>query len=345
MAYTDIDKPSDYFNTKLYSGNGSTQNITGLNFQPDLVWIKERTSTSDNMLFDAVRGATNRLESNTADIEASSSTQLNAFNSDGWTTGSSAGTNESGQTYASWNWLAGNGTASNTDGSITSTVSANTTSGFSIVSWTGNGTYPSTVGHGLGVAPKMIIIKPRNLAYSWLVYNENIGNNNLLYLEGTNASSGTSAFNNTSPTSSVFTVNDVQGNQSSGTYIAYCFAEKKGFSKFGSYVGNNNNDGTFVYTGFKPAFVMVKRSDSNLVANWSMFDNKRSSYNIERSQLEANTSDAQQTDASADIDLLSNGFKLRSTADENNDGGGTYIYMAFAENPFVTSTGIPTTAR
>ena len=345
MAYTDIDKPSDYFNTVLYTGNGSTQSITGFGHAPDLIWTKERNNAKDHSWYDSVRGANQLLESNNTGTDSVTSAGISSFDSDGFTTGNFFQTNDSGDSYVSWGWKANGTASSNTDGSITSTVSANTTSGFSIVSWTGNGTYPSTVGHGLGVAPKMIIIKPRNLAYSWLVYNENIGNNNLLYLEGTNASSGTSAFNNTSPTSSVFTVNDVQGNQSSGTYIAYCFAEKKGFSKFGSYVGNGSNDGSYIWTGFKPAWVMLKRSSAS-GENWYIKDNKRNIFNPVDNTLYANSSASEISNwGGATTDYLSNGFKLRTTDSAHNGSGATYIYMAFAENPFVTSTGIPATAR
>jgi hypothetical protein len=343
MAYTTIKKPSDYFITKLYSGNGSTQNITGLDFQPDWVWIKERTSTSDNMLFDAVRGATNRLESNTTDSEGSSATQLNAFNSDGWTTGSSAGTNESGQTYASWNWLGANGTASNTDGSITSTVSANTTSGFSIVSYTGTGSN-ATVGHGLGVTPAMIIFKNRSGSYNWPVLHHKLSGSGLynLLLNSTNAEANyaSALFNSTSPTSSVFSVgtsNDL--NASGENIIAYCFAEVKGFSKFGSYNGNGSTDGAFIYTGFKPAWLMVKRTD--IGDGWTIVDNKRNTYNLVTQRLQAQVSDAES--ALDLIDFTSNGFKNRNNFVSWNSSGGTYIYMAFAEEPLVGDN--PATAR
>jgi hypothetical protein len=343
MAYTTIKKPSDYFITKLYSGNGSTQNITGLDFQPDWVWIKERTSTSDNMLFDAVRGATNRLESNTTDSEGSSATQLNAFNSDGWTTGSSAGTNESGQTYASWNWLGANGTASNTDGSITSTVSANTTSGFSIVSYTGTGSN-ATVGHGLGVTPAMIIFKNRSGSYNWPVLHHKLSGSGLynLLLNSTNAEANyaSALFNSTSPTSSVFNVGTSTDLNASGeNIIAYCFAEVKGFSKFGSYTGNGSTDGTFVYTGFKPAFVMGKATSGT--ENWFMNDNKRLGYNDKNYRLYPNLSNSEATDSN--MEILSNGFKLNTANGNSNGVGITYIYMAFAEEPLVGDN--PATAR
>jgi hypothetical protein len=342
MAYTTIKKPSDYFNTKLYTGNGTAgTDITGVGFQPDLVWIKSRSAAGDHALQDVVRGATKDLESNNEGAEQNRSL-VQAFISDGFTLGTGQ-TNSNGDTFASWNWLASNTTgSSNTDGSITSTVSANTTSGFSIVSYTGTGTQPSTVGHGLGVTPKMFIVKPRTDAQSWCVYHESVGAGYLTYLDITSASGGSSVWNSTSPTSSVFTVNDNQVNSSGITYIAYCFAEVKGFSKFGSYTGNGNADGTFVYTGFKPAFTMIKRTDTT--SDWNIMDNKRAvSFNPNTKELYANSSQAEATGGQTIRDFLSNGFKLRGTSGGTNASGGTYIYMAFAEEPLVGDN--PATAR
>jgi hypothetical protein len=254
-----------------------------------------------------------------------------------------AGSNNNGTTFASWNWLANGAGVSNTDGSITSTVSANTTSGFSIVSYTGTGSN-ATVGHGLGVAPDMIITKVRaNSGNNWAVFHKSLGAGNIIWLNLTNAvSADTSFWNNTTPTSSVFSIG-TQGdtNRSANTIIAYCFAEVKGFSKFGSYTGNGSADGTFVYTGFKPAFVITKRTDAG--DGWIMFDNKRSPINIVDKNVQANSSAVEVTFGY--LDFLSNGFKLRMTGASANGSGASYIYMAFAENPFVTSTSIPTTAR
>ena len=348
MSYTNgLDKPTDYFNTKLYTGNGSTQSITGVGFQPDWTWIKSRTTTNSHALYDAVRGATKTLRSNTTGAEATSSQSLTSFDSDGFSVGSDGQENGSGRNYASWNWKAGGSASSNTDGSITSTVSANTTSGFSIVTYTGNG-IASTVGHGLGVVPSMIIVKCRNAgSTAWTVYHKNLNNasNHILELNDTKASFGSDRFNTTAPTSSVFSVNAGSStvNQSGNTYVAYCFAEKKGFSKFGSYTGNGNNNGTFVYTGFKPAFCIVKRTDG--LADWNMYDNKRIGYNPLNYFVYPNLSNAEDTSNPQWFDLLSNGFQLRNTSTMANTSGGSYIYMAFAENPFVTSTGIPTVAR
>ena len=353
MSYTNgLDKPSDYFNIKLYTGNGSTQSITSLDFQPDWVWLKQRNTTRSHWLFDSVRGATERLHSDATSAEATDTSTLTSFNSNGFSLGSSVGINQSSGTYTSWNWLGANGTASNTDGSITSTVSANTTSGFSIVTYSGNSTAGATVGHGLGVVPSVVLVKSRDGAYGWGMYhhkNTSAPETDYLSINNTDATvDDVNFWNDTAPTSSVFSLGGTDAiNKTSNSHVAYCFAEKQGYSKFGSYTGNNNADGPFVYLGFKPAFIMMKSTSTggDNAYSWSMFDNKRSSYNIERAMLKANLSDAEYTSGSnADVDILSNGFKMRASPNETN-GANTYIYMAFAENPFVTSTGIPTTAR
>jgi len=350
-----INKPDEYFNTVLNTGDDtSPKSITGVGFQPDLVWTKSRTSgTTNHTLFDSVRGAgsNKELSSNSSTAEGGNQSSnygyLSSFDSDGFTaTSGSIGANyfnQSGETYVNWNWLASNSTASNTDGSITSTVSANTTSGFSIVSYTGTGSN-ATVGHGLGATPKFVTIKNRTTSgWSWKTHHVAITPSQRLHLNTNDgATTETTAFNSTAPTSSVFSVGTSVGtNGSSNNYIAYCFAEKKGFSKFGSYTGNGNADGTFVYTGFKPAFVIIKKTDG--ADNWTINDNKRVGYNVDNNELFANLSNAEDTNDV--LDLLSNGFKLRHTAGRHNTSGGTYIYMCFAESPFVTSTGIPTTAR
>jgi hypothetical protein len=347
MAYTTIDKPTDYFETKLYTGNASTNNITGLNFQPDWVWLKSRSFAQNHENYDSVRGATKRLYNNLSNAEDTNSTGLTSFNSDGFTLGSSNSVNKSGDTFVSWNWLAGGTASSNTDGSITSTVSANTTAGFSIVSYTGNGTLGATVGHGLGSAPSMVLVKRRNTTGNWWMYHDGLGGaDKYIVLNSTSAiGTSTNIWNNTEPTSNVFSLGDnanyPQVNGTSDTFIAYCFAEKKGYSKFSSFVGNGSSSGTFIYTGFRPAFVICKRTDS--ADNWMMVDNKRGSINLIDEVI---FSDLSQAEVSTNAcDFLSNGFKARTTSTWINASGGTYIYMAFAENPFVTSTGIPTTAR
>jgi hypothetical protein len=343
MAFTEIDKPSDYFNTKLYTGTGATQSITGVNFQPDWTWIKNRTQTDDHKIFDAVRGVTKVIKSNTTGVEGTDANTLTTFGTDGFTVGSDGGVNGSSEPHVSWNWLASNTTASNTSGSITSTVSASTTSGFSIVSYQGTGV-AGTIGHGLGVVPKMIIIKRRTaFAEDWLVYHASLGATKNLKLNTTAAeATSSSPFNNTAPTSTVFSVeSDGTTNSSSSTYIAYCFAEKKGFSKFGSYTGNSSTDGTFVYTGFRPAWVLIKVT--NTASNWFIQDNKRLGFNASNSTLNADLTDVESS--TNRLDILSNGFKLRNTSGAVNSSANTYIYMAFAENPLVGTNNIPATAR
>ncbi len=350
MAYTDIDKSDDYFNTLLYTGNGSSSRaVTGVGFQPDWMWFKRRDGSGTHSVFDIVRGTNGtvyrRLLPQDTGAEDTASGTVLAIGSDGFTLGNDSNINQNSETYVAWNWLGSNGTASNTDGSITSTVSANTTSGFSVVTTTGTGS-AATIGHGLGAAPAMIIGKRRDSGSSeWRVYNKNLSSNShILFLNNSNAEqSGNSAtWNNTAPTSSVFSVGtsgDV--NASGGTFVFYCFAEKKGFSKFGKYTGNGSTDGTFVYTGFKPAFVMHKRIDST--SEWFMFDNKRLGYNPDSYRIMANLSDGEANPGG--YDLLSNGIKIRFTSGNVNGSGASYIYMAFAENPFVTSSGVPGLAR
>jgi hypothetical protein len=342
MAYTDIDFPAEYFNTVLWTGTGSAMSITGVGFQPDWVWYKGRSFAYNHGLFDVVRGTSNFLQSNSTDAEQVTS-GVTAFDSDGFSLGSDAGGVGSGVTFVGWNWKANGAGVSNTAGSITSTVSANTTSGFSIVSYTGTGAN-ATVGHGLGVAPAMIIVKSRSGVFNWGVYHESIGNTKYLELNDTTATQTSSTFwQDTSPTSSFFSLGSNSTiNQSSGTYIAYCFAEKKGFSKFGSYIGNGSTDGTFVYTGFKPAFVLMKRT-TTASYSWIINDNKRNIYNPGGLYLQPDTTLTESGPLA--IDFLSNGFKQRNNSNTTNASGVVHIYMAFAENPFVTSTSIPTTAR
>ena len=347
MAYTTIDNSELYFQTKLYAGNGSSQSITldgSENMQPDWVWIKSSTATRKHNLYDVVRGTNKRLVSNadSAEDEPDSNAGVNAFNSDGFTVGSETDVNGSSRNFVAWNWLAGGSASSNSDGSITSSVSANTTAGFSIVTYTGTGS-AATVGHGLGAVPKMFWTKRRDNNESWGVYHHTQGAGKFLRLESTNAvDTSSTLWNNTTPTSSVFSI-AVGGiaNTSSGTYVAYCFAEKKGYSKFGSYTGNASTDGTFVYTGFKPAFLIVKNTATS-PTDWIMIDNKRPGYN-ENLPMQPNKTDAEGSSATAD--LLSNGFKVRNQYGGFNGSGAITIYMAFAESPFVNSNGIPTNAR
>jgi hypothetical protein len=342
MAYINFD-PQDYFNTKLYTGNATGRTISGVGFQPDWTWIKNRSDTSGHRVLDVVRGGTKELIANGTNAEITEAQSLQSWNSDGFVLGTAAGVNANTNNFVSWNWLANGAGVSNTDGDITSTVSASTTSGFSIVKWTGTGS-DGTIGHGLGVAPKMVIVKSLANTTYWMVYNANLGNAQEIFLNTTNASGASSAWNSTTPTSSVISLDGEPGNgvNASGDYIAYCFVEKKGFSKFGSYTGNGSTDGTFIYTGMKPAYVLTKRTDAS--ENWVIQDNKQSPFNPTYDFLLAD-SDGVPTAGGTPIDLLSNGFKVRTTSAYSNASGGTYIYMAFAEQPLINSLGNPATAR
>ena len=344
MAYTTINKPNQYFNATAYTANGGIQTITNSgSMQPDWVWTKVRSTTSNNILINAIIGPSKYLYSNTTGTEVTDANYLTSFNSNGFSVGSNNYSN--GTTMVAWQWRASNTTAvSNTQGTITSTVSANTTAGFSIVSYTGTGAN-ATVGHGLGVAPDMIICKSRTQAQNWATYHSSLGNTKAVFLDGSGgASTSSSYWNNTSPTSTVFTVgNSGDVNYNGGTQISYCFSSVKGYSKFGSYTGNGSTDGPFVYTGFSPAFLIIKQTNAS-GENWYMWDNKRDTYNVADKRLFPNLTNAEETGTLL-FDFLSNGFKLRATYTGFNASGGTFIYMAFAENPFVSSTFIPTTAR
>ncbi len=341
MAYTTINKHTDYFNTKVYTGTGSTNAQTGVGFQPDYVWIKSRSQAVNHYGFDSVRGATKGLSQNITNAESTrDSTWFNSFDSDGFTIGSEANINNNSSTYASWNWLANNTSgASNTDGSITSTVSANTTSGFSIATYTGNGSSGSTIGHGLNAVPEVVLIRRRNQATDW---NFQLGYSQYLKLNSTDQAIATSGGLVGSGSTSTITV-DANGyvNASGDTYVGYFFVSKKGYSKFGSYTGNGNADGTFVYTGFKPAFVMWKKTNGS--SEWIMVESTRNTSNEVDKLIRANQSSAENTYGACDF--LSNGVKFRSNSGGVNSSGQAYIYMAFAESPFVSSEGVPTTAR
>ena len=343
MAYISF-QPKDYFNTKLYTGTGSSNAITGVGFQPDWTWIKCRTDAQNHALYDAVRGVQKKISSSSTAAEATATTELSAFGSDGFTVLTDGQVNASGQTYASWNWRANGQGSSNTDGTINTTyTSANTTSGFSISTYTGTGSN-ATIGHGLNSAPSVVICKQLNATQQWINYHKAIGATKYLHLNATDAAATSSTvWNDTDPTSSVFSVGTAANcNGSGNTYVAYCFAEKKGFSKFGSYVGNGSTDGTFVYTGFKPAFLIQKRSDTT--ANWNLYDNKRSTSggsNVVDDLFYVDGSNAEISYTS--VDFLSNGFKFRSSDGAINSGAN--IYMAFAEAPIVSSNGVPAVAR
>ena len=350
MAYTTINKPSVQFNTVLYTGTGSTQSITGVGFQPDFCWLKQRDNASayTHQLYDVIRGVTNYILTSSDAAEVADAQGLTAFGVDGFSIGSNVGLNSNSVNHVSWNWKANGAGVANTSGTISSTVSANTTSGFSIVSYTAT-SGASSIGHGLGVAPKMIILKTRGQSASWVTGLAVNGWDKYLSLNGTSGNTTDrrmfSPTAGTDPTSTLFW-SDQAAIGSAGTMIAYCFAEVKGFSKFGSYVGNGNSDGPFIYTGFKPAFVMVKNTNSSKNESWSMWDNKRSSSsgnNVIDRYLAPNLSDAESS--TTVCDLVSNGFKFRFGPEGRYNQTDTFIYMAFAEQPLVGTNNVPATAR
>jgi hypothetical protein len=320
-----------------YTGNGSTQTISGLNFSPDFGWFKRRgPSAASHFLFDQVRGAGKFLVSNTTAAEGNDSVNtLQSFDSTGYTMGSTGAMNESGSTYVVWSWDAGSSTVTNTAGSITSQVRANTSAGFSVVTYTSSSSV-STVGHGLGVAPYLIITKNRSVSNTWWTYHNAIGNTKAMRLDTTDAQTTiSSTWNNTSPTSTVFTVGGEWGN--GNNIVAYCFAPVAGYSAYGSYTGNGSADGPFVYTGFRIKWLLLKNTTSS-GDMWFLLDSSRDPENPNTLLLQPNTSDQELDNATNySTDLLSNGFKLRSSTSRNNSSGNTFIYIAFAENPLKTA--------
>ena len=348
MAYTTIDKPSDYFNTNLYTGNNTETSHT-VGFQPDWTWLKVRNADGSHYLFDSVRGVTKYIQANSTAAEGTDSNLIKSFDANGYTIGTSNAVNSTGETMVGWNWLAGtsftNDASATGIGTIDSTGSVNTDAGFSIVSYTGNATTNAKVAHGLGVAPSMMIVKKRNGAFNWGIYHKSLTAHKLLAFTTGAPDDDPSYWNDVEPTSSVFNLGSgALTNGSGSTMIAYCFAEKQGYSKFGSYTGNGNaSSGTFIYTGFKPAFLIIKKSSAT--EDWGLIDNKRDPNNDgASSQLFPNGSNAEDT-SNDRADFLSNGFKLRTSSGQWNTSGGTYIYMAFASEPFTTSSGVCATAR
>jgi len=359
MAYTNIDDPSAYFQTTTYTGNGANTEVTNSgnsDLKPDFLWIKNRTAGYGHFVVDSNRNisyAQNSsnapyLETESTAAENSNQNWMASVNTDGFTTGIAEHiNNNSGSAYVAWQWKANGGTtASNTEGNTTTTVQANQDAGFSIVTYTGTGSSSQTMGHGLGVTPNIVLTKARSGTSNWS-FNGNFGGmtygTNRLLL---NTTAALTADTNevTAASSTTFTGGGSAGVNSNGaTYVAYCFADVQGYSKFGKYVGNASANGSFIYTGFQPAWVMIKGVD--VADDWYIFDNKRAGYNPEVFRLRANTAGAEATGTNNTVDHLSNGFKLRFTGGSINGSGSTYIYMAFAENPFVTSTGVPTTAR
>ena len=346
MAFSTINKGSLYQNQVLYTGNASTQSITGVGFQPDLIWGKSRNVTGDNYIFDAVRGSSNLLKANSnAEEETGATTALTGFDSDGFSVGTSADMNGSTNTRVAWNWKAGT-TSGLSGGTITpSSYSINTTSGFGIYKWTGTGSAGS-IAHGLGATPKMMIVKALSNApggaQAWAVYHASLGNDKFLVLNAIDGETATTTdWNSTSPTDTLFTLGTAnRTNAVGGDYIAYVFADVQGYSKFGSYTGTGNVDGTFVPTNFRPQFVMVKKTSAT--NNWVMIDNKRDPFNMMTEYLLANDNGAEGT--GLDFDFLSNGFKLKSNSGGTNTAAGTYIYMAFGQ-PIISNSGVPANAR
>ena len=354
MAYTTITDPSAHFQTVLYSGNGGGSNaITNdgnSNLQPDWVWVKERTSTSSHALTNSNNGAGYILSSNNTN-EQSSASAFSSFNSDGFTVGSDGKTNESGQTYVGWQWKANGGnltTVAESGSNVGYSRQVNTTAGFAIIKYTGIGSAAAVI-HGMSATPSFFTVKRlTGNGYSWYTYhhkNTIYPNTENLYLNNSDATTDMdTVWNDQYPTSTEIKLGTNAGVNADGVdYIMYAFAEKQGYSKFGSYVGNGNADGPFVYTGFKPGWLMIKRTSGS--GWWNINDYKRNSYNLEGQLVAANEEDAQY--GSNPVDMLSNGFKLRvpNANSDQNENNSNYVYVAFAENPFVATNGVPTTAR
>jgi hypothetical protein len=351
-AYTTIDDPSAHFKVQLYTGNGAANHAitfddTDTDMQPDLVWIKNRDATDKHCLFDAVRGATKLLSTNEVIAEATDADTLDSFTSDGFQVDADVKVNTNTEKYIAWCWKANGSGSSNTAGSINTTAtSANTTSGVSIMTYTGNGVNGATLGHGLGAVPHMMIVKHRETPDEWWdTYHQAIGNANVLFLNSTDAKSDQSYFYDTTPSSTLVTVAGVGSiNDSGELYVMYCFAPVQGFSKFGKYTGYDNDDGPFIYTGFRPSIVLIKRTGS--AGAWWLANTAVNPGNLATitGVLRPNSNAVETTDSSESIDILANGFKLRQNGGDINYSG-EYIYAAFAEAPFVNSNGVPCNAR
>ena len=325
-AYTTIDDPTIYFNTSLWTANGSAKTISGVGFQPDLLWTKCRSNSYSHIWVDSVRGITKQIKSDSNAAEATDAQGVTAFNSDGYVLGTQDEFANNGNTFVGWSWKEA------------------ATAGFDIVSYTGNGSN-RTISHSLSAVPKIMIVKTRSNTSSWQVYHVSIGNTKFLELSGTTAEqTASNRWQDTTPTSSVFSIGtDAAINENGTTYINYLFSEKQGYSKFGSYVGNANADAPFIFTEFRPAWFMFKDTEST--TSWIIKDNKRLGYNGIVPHLQANTGDTENTDGWSEVDFLSNGIKLRNADNSMNKSGSKFIYMAFAESPFVNSNGVPNNAR
>ena len=345
MAYAIIDDPEKHFNTKTYTGNLLQHPVVGLNHQPDFLWFKNRDSTNSHNIIDTTRGTDKKLEGpDRTNAEGDTTTRLDSFDTDGFTVETDPSVNGSNNEIVVWSWKANGGsrtTFAESGDNPGGGHQANTTAGISIVDYTGTGS-AGTVQHGLGVIPEMIIFKDRSEASAWVIYHEAIGNGAFLKLD-TNAAKAneSSNFNNTSPTSSVFTVGtSTNVNKDANNYMAYCFTSVQGFSKIGSYKGNGNADGAFVYTGFKPSFIMFKATAGT--ENWGIFDNRRNTQQGNPRDIYLLPSVANADSSESDsVDFLSNGFKWKIDSGFRNDDGVEFVYMAFAESPFVNSNATP----
>ena len=343
-------QPSDHFNTKIYTGTGSSNALTGLGFQPDIVWIKGRNYAYNHVLSDSVRGE-KQLYPNLTNAQDSNTGEITSFDSDGFTVGTGGDVNYNTRTFTSWNWKMGT-TSGATFGSADITPSAysiNTTTDQGVYTYSGTGSSAQTVAHGLGVAPDWVIIKRiEDNGHGWQTTNTKLGFTHTLKIESNGAvSTSTPWWNDTAPTSDVVNIGGDSWNNLSGkTFVMYCFTNKRGYSKFGAYEGNGNNDGPFIYTGFRPAFVMLKESVGGNAGGWITYDNKRpTTYNVNQDYLQANDTAIEVNASTYAIDFLSNGFKIGASNGVINGGGNSYIYTAFAEFPFVSSNSIPTVAR
>jgi len=350
MAYTTIDDPSVYFQTLIYTGDGNDDrnvvNTGNSDLQPDWIWIKDRDNVRSHEIYDSSRGATKRIQSDSTGAESTQANNLQAFQSDGFQVGSGPGTNASSQKYVAWQWKANGGTTTSFSASgsqLAGTRQSNTTAGFSIITYTGDGNNNATIPHGLNSAVKFVIIKDRGNATNWYVGHNSTFTTGEIFLNLTNAvAAAFGPFNKTAPTASNIVLGtDGSVNGSGDTMICYAFAEVQGYSKFGSYTGNGNADGAFVYTGFKPAWFLCKQTNTS--RSWTLIDSKRPEINSDDTKaLVPNENGAEEN---IDADFLSNGLKIRQNHTAINQSGGTYIYMAFAEHPFVSSKGVPVTAR
>ncbi|RLC98799.1 MAG: hypothetical protein DRI46_10665, partial [Chloroflexi bacterium] len=324
-----ITMPFKHFNATIYTGNGGNQNVQGMNYQPDFTWIKNRTSAGSNQLVDAVRAAPNAIFSDSAAVQSNVANGLTAFLADGFTVGGNTDYNAAAQNYAAWNWRMGGVGVGNTDGSITATVSANQAAGQSVITYSGTGV-AGTIGHGLGVNPDAIIVKSLSSVYSWQVYHKDMTatpEQSVLLLDVNNPASISAVWDNTQPSAAVISLGtSVAVNENLSNFAAYCFTAKPGYSAFGKYTGNGNADGPFISCGFRPSFILIKRVDA--AAEWVLFDDERTQYNQADKFLEPSLPDGEYNLTSFGIDMLSNGFKLRSTG--YNVNGSTVVYMAFA---------------